>query len=207
MKVKNILKEALFSNYLIDYYKKDPRYEYISQGRDAIVLLEKKTGFIIKIIGYSPSDIDIEAIKVFVDYCEKHKTNKMLPQFFDVDDFQYENKNYLRIVSERLFPIEFSLGMQLSNLTRKLIRKYDEHHNKAQLKQDVIDYVNSVNDDFSSQITGELLSQIDIDVFIQTLVDLVELSDKHDFMLDLHSANFMHGGDGEIVFNDPWVNI
>jgi hypothetical protein len=189
-------------------------YKFLGKGVDQTAYLAPD-GMILKIFGTSRSakqgSIQLtrsqKTFKAYADYCKAHPNNPFLPQFSDWNLFHYKGRPYLQIKMERLFP--FTKGASGINNVLSALADKAEYGNSPKQKQDFIKgYVNKNWGQQNTDNFNKLITLVGEDGFNQlwdTITDLKKVARKIGLgNLDLHSGNFMLGGDGEIVISDPF---
>lgn len=213
MRAEEFLSEA-YSDPGIATVLKQKGYKKLGSGVDQTAYLAPD-GMILKIFGTSQSSkngsIQLtraqKTFKAYADYCKAHANNPFLPQFSDWNLFHYKGKPYLQIKMERLFP--FTNGASGMNYVLSHLADKAERGNSPKQKQEFIKgYVNrnwgqQNTDNFNKLIT--LVGEDGFNKLWDTITDLKKVARKVGLgNLDLHSGNFMLGGDGEIVISDPF---
>lgn len=216
MRAEEFLSEA-YSDPSIANILKKKGYKKLGSGVDQTAYLAPD-GMILKIFGTSTNSkngsIELtksqKTFKAFADYCKQHPDNQFLPQFSDWNLFHYKGKPYLQIKMERLFP--FTGGASGINDVLEYLAEKAEISNSPKAKQKFIDiyttdkywHVNERNQEAFNKLIG-LVGEDGFNKLWDTIYDLGRVAVKIGLgNLDLHSGNFMLGGDGEIVISDPF---
>lgn len=176
-------------------------YRLLGAGVDQSAWLEPESGLILKIFGTRAGSKNefTKDHKMFFEwytFCSQNKSNPFLPDFFGHDSFNFKNKRYLQIRTERLFALPTWLGEALEELARfAQFRSYNFY----------------IEHKFSKHITdrdSKLLAQLgeeNLKKLFETVQQVIKYGKRHNYKIDLHGGNFMLGSDSQIVINDPWV--
>lgn len=220
MKESELVTE-LYVHDSIDNILKKKGYKFINAGEDQLVFLEPGSKLILKIFGTTRGNTsekdpqtgtDIlthhqKTFKTFADYCMNNKNNLFLPQFFGWETFQFDNKTYLQIRCERLFPISRHLpiiGRLLADISDCI--NYNPNLTADKYLEGYYDgYARTHDYDYTG--LPQLITQVGEEGFHQlwnTISDLSSIAKTKGYTLDLHDANFMLGSDGQIVISDPF---
>lgn len=128
----------------------------------------------------------------FAKFCRDNPNNPFLPYFFGWETFKWNEKLYLQIKSERLFPIKTDAARLLERLIT-----YIEHPQQIRVHQ--------FTDLDIGRLTDILGGVKQSQEFIRTVQKLNNIAEKKGYRLDLHQRNFMYGSDGQVVINDPFA--
>lgn len=216
MKINEILTESI-----VDEAKMSPEvkkhmvkqgYKFLGHGQDQDAYLAPD-GTILKIFGYEEHSkgysFGQRSFIDFANFCKANPNNPFLPQFGGWEPFVLGNQQYIQIKCERLFDFEKSkLGLvadQLENLV-------DDIERWGAVKGLKNFLLSNVDDEYTDagyrNATGKLVTLMggekQLEIFAQTVEQLVKLARQKRYRVDLHSGNFMLGSDGEIVINDPF---
>ena len=214
MRINQIITEARIDDDLINRYTRNG-YVFISFGYDQAAFIHPKTGWVIKIFGTLESGTTVKLTKGqrslldFAKYCAANPNNPFLPRFKNPKLFKFNNKPYLKITMERLFPLSKSddstdRGVALANIADTV------RENPSDNPLDTLRYIIAYADESSDKIRQayyELLSYLGKSGFVQlvkTIRDLNNIARANGYLLDLHFRNFMYSSDGDIVIADPF---
>ena len=182
-------------------------YKFLGHGQDQDVYLAPD-GTILKIFGYERDSRGFsEGQQSFIDFanfCMKNPNNPFLPQFGGWEPFVLDGQQYLQIKCERLFDFRKSNARDVADMLETLSDSVSLRGADAGFKNFMEWYV----DDAGSAAAGKLLTLLggeeQIKLFCNTVEKLDKIAQQKRYRLDLHAGNFMLGGDGEIVINDPF---
>jgi hypothetical protein len=178
-------------------------YKLLGDGADQQAWLAPD-GTVLKIFGYGTFNYGAirrgklsKGQQSFIDYasyCKQNPNNPFLLQILGYEKFRFKNKTYLQIRTERLFP-------------------FDGIHDVAYILSDLVDYIK----DFGLKVAWEKETATNLGILVslvggekelkllaKTISDLKQIAKSKGYILDLHDGNFLLGGDGEIVINDPF---
>lgn len=185
-------------------------YKFLGHGQDQDAYLAPD-GTILKIFGYERGSRGLsEGQQSFVDYanfCMKNPNNPFLPQFGGWNQFVFEGQKYLQIKCERLFDFAKAKAGDIAEQLEELVDKVEAYG--AQKGFEKFLYWN-YDKGFGNEPTavGSLVTLLggekEVKLLCKTIDQLIKLGDQKGYGIDLHGGNFMLGGDGEIVINDPF---
>tara|TARA_R110000868_G_scaffold324078_1_gene584993 strand:+ start:208 stop:921 length:714 start_codon:yes stop_codon:yes gene_type:complete len=179
-------------------------YKFLGAGAEQAAFLEPRTGLVLKIFGnrtgYHGMTGNQELFKKWANFCmlPGNKDNPFLPMFYGWTKFQYQNRTYLQIRCERLFPANPSYavkGISFGNYLADLAdAAEDEPYN---------DTVYKGQQQFN-QLVLLVGGEEQFKLLWNTIHKIANFGRKNNMSLDLHNENFMLGSDGKPVINDPF---
>tara|TARA_R110000868_G_scaffold159061_5_gene387533 strand:+ start:3597 stop:4226 length:630 start_codon:yes stop_codon:yes gene_type:complete len=193
-------------------------YKWLGSGAAQDAFLEPKSGYVLKIFSGSMGNKSIN-IK-YIDFCLANQNNQFLPTFTGWSRFKWPTepdqrmyqKEFLQIRMERLFPIADNLDSSLAELHTSMINTGFEHIAWQMMKGNEIDVVDEILKhmwaDESTNYEARLMASFemqDLIGLVKTILEVKQLGAANGVHnLDLHSGNFMHGSDGQVVISDPF---
>lgn len=209
MRAKEFLTELEVDRGIIDILIQRG-YTRLGAGQDQMVFLEPDTGLVLKIFGTNGSLAAVagsnrltfpqRTFTAFADYCAQNPDNEFLPYFSGWETFEFNNRRYLQIRVERLFP---GNDMRLFSLLAEMADAITSG------QYDLADSWIKDNLKYDSSVLGELVSITGEEGFHKlwkTLEQLALIATTINCHMDLHSDNFMLGSDGHIVISDPFFS-
>jgi len=221
MKINELITEAYRSEDIaVILIKKG--YKLIGDGTDQDAYLEPGTGKVLKIFGsddnYGEKHSDGHRMfKIWVEYCEKNKSNPFLPKFDGWEGFELNGKKYLQIRMERLQ----ELPLYIANVLEEFVYHLGAADTGAAIASILQKIGSSDPDDDESfdefdgleeqglDALNELMIQLGKQRFVlllKTIVAVKKLGTRYGFGIDMHGNNFMHRNDGIPVIVDPWLS-
>jgi hypothetical protein len=219
MLTKEIIREATIDPDIKDILF-GKGYKLLGDGADQQAWLAPD-GTVLKIFGYGTFNYGAirrgklsKGQQSFIDYasyCKQNPNNPFLLQILGYEKFRFKNKTYLQIRTERLFP-------------------FDGIHDVAYILSDLVDYIKDFGllkgykhfmkfyvDNKNLKVAWEKETATNLGILVslvggekelkllaKTISDLKQIAKSKGYILDLHDGNFLLGGDGEIVINDPF---
>lgn len=147
----------------------------------------------------------------YANYCKQNPNNPFLLQILGWETFVFKNKTYLQIRTERLFP--FGGVAPVAGLVSDLVDYIKDYGLTKGYSLFFKDYLYHRNLDVAweketATNLGILVSLVggekELKLLAKTISDLKQIAKSKGYILDLHDGNFLLGGDGEIVINDPF---
>lgn len=181
-------------------------YSYLGAGVDQTAYLEPDSGLVLKIFGThlntkgSGGSMLSESQKMFVtwaEYCMNNPNNPYLPEFYGFEKFVFNDHTYFQIRQEHLTPIPEVLGEHVWVLADS----FDEldYYSIEFFLRDFQTYYSE-----SYSILHQILGETGLRSMIQTCKQLYDISKQHNWVFDLHEANFMARGNTPVII-DPWL--
>lgn len=212
MRANEFITELEVASGISDILKKKG-YTKLGAGEDQLVFLEPGSGMVLKIFGTNKSSnagsdeltFPQKTFVAFANYCTKNPNNEFLPFFSGWETFDFEDKKYLQIRCERLFPGYITYA-RIFSLLSNIAEEAESYANGAN------EYIESMlNDDWHDSSTlGQLFTMIGDEegfkLFWKTINELGKIADSNGFGMDLYADNFMLGSDGHIVISDPFFS-
>jgi hypothetical protein len=183
-------------------------YKLLGDGADQQAWLAPD-GTVLKIFGYGTTykkELS-KGQRSFIDYanyCKQNPNNPFLLQILGYETFTFKNRTYLQIRTERLFPFDGIKGVAylLESLT-----EYIKDFGITKGYTNFIKYYLAWGEEDATNL-GILVSLVggekELKLLAKTISDLKQIAKSKGYILDLHDGNFLLGGDGEIVINDPF---
>jgi hypothetical protein len=219
MRSKEIIREATIDPDIKDILF-GKGYKLLGDGADQQAWLAPD-GTVLKIFGYGTFSYGTthrgklsKGQQSFIDYanyCQQNPNNPFLLQILGYKKFRFKNKTYLQIRTERLFPFDGidDVAYILSDLVdyikdfgllkgyKHFMKFYVDHRNlEVEWEKET-----STNLGILVSLVG---GEKELKLLAKTISDLNKIAKSKGYILDLHDGNFLLGGDGEIVVNDPF---
>lgn len=240
MRITEIITEASAHSRSIKADLISRGYQYLGQGGDSMAFLEPGTGMVLKILGtnvFKSDDVAGEltrpqkVFKLFADYCQQHPDNEFLPQMSGWNQFMYKGRPYLQIRMERLFPFKGRQGVvrgiyiianwfAYNHADKKLYEKFLARFVDKEPRKDSADHFQNPRASREEQLwVAQAISYLGgeekLKQFVQTVMDLDKLAEKHSYDLyhgrvytDFNNINnYAMGSDGHVVLFDPLADV
>ncbi len=217
MKISEVITESI-EEAVIDEAKMSPEvkkimtkqgYKFLGHGQDQDAYLAPD-GTILKIFGYERDSRGYsKGQRSFIDFanfCMANKDNPFLPQFGGWEPFVLGGQQYLQIKCERLFDLYKAQVPRVGDALEELARRV-QHWGAVKGMEKFMYW--EVDDRYADpRGAGGLITLLggkeQLMLLAKTIDQLAKLAKRKGYVLDLHSANFMLGSDGEVVINDPF---
>jgi hypothetical protein len=219
MKIKQIITEADFDPGIKKALQK-AGYKFIKGGQDQDTYFAPD-GSILKIFGtgggasvkkYSKAQ---QSFIDFAQYCMANPTNPFLPTFGGVERFIFNGNYYLQISTERLFDFDKQKAGWLADQLEYMVESRLDYNGATAnsaikgIKQDVEPQDNlhgydAESDDNLNKLVLYVGGEENLQLLIQSIIELKKMASNKGYRLDLHAGNFMLASDGNIVINDPF---
>lgn len=198
-------------------------YKFLGYGADQQAYLAPDGKTVLKIFGHGSHvipkvDAEFSADHLlfarFAEYCKKHPSNPFLPKVYGWEPFVFQGYTYIQYKTELLLPVKTALTRDFAEALALLATAREEWHKDPKefadtfkdQKLHTVDYWyvrSEALKDAYAMMSIHLGHRVDL--FLDTLQDLIQLGKKYRYVVDLHSSNFMVNLKGDIVFADPWV--
>ena len=222
MRITEILVEDIFADARkITKALTSQGYKSLGTGRDQLAFVDPNTGYVLKIFrndetGIIKSETSPNQIMFlrWYEFCNQHKSNPFLPDIISHENFTVNGNNFLRIITERLFPIKsrnlahsvaYIADFILTDTNRTSEKFLDRFIDKAAYNTRPNKEYLDTDGDFASTLILSLGGEKEFKLFFDTLKQVILLGKQYGYRNDLHSANFMLGSDSHVVINDPWT--
>ena len=182
-------------------------YKYLGKGVDQMAFLEPGTGYVLKVFGTSHDETngnfteEHHMFKVWVEYCERNKSNPMIPKIFGWEAFEYNDQKHLQIRMEKLSPLDAKLGDGISEMAY-----YSNINSNPEAREKF--YQDMMNQTHKHKNVSDLVTKVGkdrLELYWKTLRDLSKLRQQYNFGWDTKPDNFMKRSNGDIVLVDPFA--